>query len=73
MTTSYHLVCDKLYLIRAIARDGAHKVLEGWENSDADAIQAIADYPKEYIPIGYCNNQDRSGRCLGHPIHEEEG
>lgn len=66
-TTKYHLSATKNYILRAITRDGAGAVLGAeWTGKDAEAMRAVRDGPRDYFPIGPCDHQNTSGKCLGH-------
>lgn len=61
----FHIAATKQYIIQAIETRGAVAVLEDWTGSDAEAIAAVQDDPREYFACG-CDHYGPDGHCLGH-------
>ena len=66
MTHTFHMTATKQYIIAQIQACGAKAVLDNFDGTDEEAIAALRADPHTHFPIGDCDNQDESGRCLGH-------
>ena len=69
MTKKYHLSIAKHLIIQGIEKLGSRFALNGWNGSDEEAIKEIENDPREYFTLVDCDNQDKSGKCLGHLDH----
>ncbi|KKN29333.1 hypothetical protein LCGC14_0845430 [marine sediment metagenome] len=62
----YHLSATQSYLISAIKEGGAANVLNDFDGTDEEAIEAIRGDGLDHYPIGECDNRLENGRCNGH-------
>ena len=66
MDNFQHMTATKGFLIGAIRSHGTSIIAPDWKGTADEMISAIEADPREVIPLGDCDNQDASGRCLGH-------
>ncbi len=64
--TRFHIGFGKAFLLEMIHQHGAQGVLNGWTETDEEAIRAIEADPREVFTS--CDHVDETGRCLGHPL-----
>lgn len=64
------MVVDKEFLIDVLKRHENEKEkivsFDGKFPKSEIAIQILQKDKREVVPIGECDNQDETGRCLGH-------
>lgn len=66
-----HMTMEKYFLIGLIKQRGAKEILSDFTGTDEEAIELIANDPRETFVIGECNNQDEKGFCKGHKPKKE--